>query len=200
MIVCAQLSPVILDGLRKKRKWSVLFLEFCSVRHCTSKDAEWNRGKRERENVCVCVYFQPKRRLHPGGNSSNLLLSHSNNETWFDELTWHGVWEIVSKIPETIFVTFFKGWGTEMCSDTLEEGYKDHGPIMEWGPGMIHDYITTRRPACWVRTHVYSRNSCLMGYSNANVLGPSCKEAVSWDGNDGKWNNKQTDPTILAGW
>lgn len=54
---------------------------------------------------------------------------------------------------------------------------------------MIHNYISATKSLCWARTHVHTSTSCLLRYSVANVLGPSYKAAVSWDGNDQNWNN-----------
>lgn len=189
MIVFAQLSPVILEGLRENASDLFYSWPFCSVRHCTSKGAEWSGGKSE-----------PQTWLHPEGNSSNLLLSHKNNETWFDELTTTSSWGNRIQNTRDYFYYFFRTEG-QKCGVTHErKEIKDHAPMMELGLGVIHNYITATKSLCWVCTHVYTSSSCLMWVSVAKVLGPSCKEAVSWGGNDEKRNNTQTHLTILAGW
>lgn len=55
MIVFAQLSPLILEGLWENATELFYSWHFGSVRHCTSKGAERDRGKSECE--CVCVYM-----------------------------------------------------------------------------------------------------------------------------------------------
>ncbi len=81
MIVFAQLSPLILEGLWENATDLFYSWHFALCVIAQAKELSETEG-RASESVCVyeCVYFHPKR-LRPEGNSSNLLLSHINNET-----------------------------------------------------------------------------------------------------------------------